>query len=216
LHVVVPGHLGITASLPFTRCHHFQLSDSVLLNAPPSKKARTAETVIENTVEETKSTINSSIPLLSLQFTDALPNSEGAHDLVLPPHWASEDQAPIPPAASGPSKTRPSLLPYKDNSFLGNLTKRFDPKHCQIPNDTKDAEYRPRLVIVVDSSVKHVVYEGQAEFYMADKLSERVHSFECVTNLSNTQSSHSPCYNELPPMGRFSLQQPLFCEGQWP
>jgi hypothetical protein len=66
-----PGHLGIIASLPFTCCCHFQLSDSVSLNAPPLKMARTAETVLENTVQETESTVNSSIPLLYSQFANA-------------------------------------------------------------------------------------------------------------------------------------------------
>jgi hypothetical protein len=151
--------------------------------------ARTAETVIENTVQETELTVNSSIPLLSLQFTNALMNSEGARDIVLPSRRASEDLAPIPPAATGQSKTCPSLLPYKDDSLLGNLTIRFDPKYCQIPNDAKVAEYRARLVIAVDSSVEHVVHKGQAEFYLEDKLSKRVHSFECLTDLSNAQST---------------------------
>jgi hypothetical protein len=41
-------------------------------------------------------------------------------------------------------------------------------------------------VIAVNSSVEH---EGQAEFYMADKLSERVHFFECITDFSNAQST---------------------------
>jgi hypothetical protein len=45
--------------------------------------ARTAETVIENTVQETESTVNLSIPLLSLQFADALTNSEGTLDIVI-------------------------------------------------------------------------------------------------------------------------------------
>jgi hypothetical protein len=81
------------------------------------------------------------------------------------------------------------LLPYKDDSLLGDLTIRFDPKYCQIPNDAKVAEYRARLVIATDSSVEHVVHEGQAEFYLADKLSERVHSFECITDLSNAHST---------------------------
>jgi hypothetical protein len=161
----------------------------VLLNAPPSKTARTGETVIENTVQETESTVNSSIPLLSLQFANALIDSEGACDLVLPSRWASEDLAPIPPAATGQSETCPSLLPYKDNSLLGDLTIRFDPKYCQIPNDAKVAEYRARLVIAADSSVEHVVHEGQAEFYLVDKLSERIHSFKCITDLSNAQST---------------------------
>jgi hypothetical protein len=151
--------------------------------------ARTAETVIENTVQETESTVNSSILLLSSQFADASTDSEGARDIVLPSHRASEDLAPIPPAATGRSETHPSLLPYKDNSLLGDLTIRFDPKYCPIPNDAKVAEYTARLVIAVDSSVEQVVHEGQAEFYLADKLSERVHSFECVTDLSNAQST---------------------------
>jgi hypothetical protein len=73
--------------------------------------------------------------------------------------------------------------------LLVDLTIRFNPKYCQIPNDTKVVEYRARLVIAVDSSVEHVVHEGQAEFYLADKVSERVHSFECVTDLSNAQST---------------------------
>jgi hypothetical protein len=151
--------------------------------------ARTAETVIESTVQETELTVNSSIPLLSSQFADALMDSEGACDIVLPSRRASEDLAPIPPAATGRSETRPSLLPYKDNSLLGNLTIRFNPKYCPIPNDAKVAEYRARLVIAVDSSVEYVVQVGQVEFYLADKLSERVHSFECVTDLSNAQST---------------------------
>jgi hypothetical protein len=150
--------------------------------------ARTAETVIENTVQ-TELTINSSIPLLSLQFANASMDSEGAHDIVLPSHRASEDLAPIPPPATGRSETRPSLLPYKDDSLRGDLTIRFDAKYCQIPNDAKVAEYRAGLVIAVDSSVEHEVHEGQAEFYLADQLSERVHSFECVTDLSNAQST---------------------------
>jgi hypothetical protein len=78
-----PHHLCVIASLPFTCCCHFQLSDSVSLNVPPSKMARTAETVIENTVQETESTVNLSIPLLSLQFADALTNSEGTLDIVI-------------------------------------------------------------------------------------------------------------------------------------
>jgi hypothetical protein len=45
---------------------------------------RTAETVIENTVQETESTVNPSIPLLSLQFADASMDFEGARDIVLP------------------------------------------------------------------------------------------------------------------------------------
>jgi hypothetical protein len=53
--------------------------------------ARTAETVIENTVQETELTVNSSIPLLSLQFANALMDSEGARDIVLPSRRASED-----------------------------------------------------------------------------------------------------------------------------
>jgi hypothetical protein len=111
----------------------------------------------------------------------------------------SEDLARIPPAAAtGRSDTCPFLLPYKDDSLLGNLTIRFDPKYCQIPNDAKVAEYRARLVIAIDSSVEHVVHEGQVEVYLADKLSKRVHSFECVTNLSNAQST-PPCYNAPPP-----------------
>jgi hypothetical protein len=151
--------------------------------------ARTAETVIENTVQETELTVNSSIPLLSLQFANALMDSEGACDIVLPSHRASEDQAPIPPAATGRSKTCPSLLPYKDDSLLGDLTTRFDPKCCQIPNEARVAEYRARLVIAIESSVEHVVHEGQVEFYLVDKLSKRVHSYECVTDLSNAQST---------------------------
>jgi hypothetical protein len=70
------------------------------------------------------------------------------------------------------------LLPYKDDSLLGDLTIRFDPKYCQIPNDAKVAEYRARLMIAINSSVEHVVLKGQAEFYLADKLSKRMHSFE--------------------------------------
>jgi hypothetical protein len=45
---------------------------------------RTAETVIENTVQETESTVNPSIPLLSAQFADALMDFEGARNIVLP------------------------------------------------------------------------------------------------------------------------------------
>jgi hypothetical protein len=46
--------------------------------------ARTAETVIENTVQETESTVNPSIPLLSSQFANALMDFEGARNIVLP------------------------------------------------------------------------------------------------------------------------------------
>ena len=119
----------------------------------------------------------------------------------VPPTPLPPLEARIPLAAStaGRSdgtndKTVCDLVPPMDEDELGDLEVRFKPENCRPATNEEVKAHLPRLLVNVDGT-QNTVYHQAADFYLADKLGERNHSFECRTPLPSVQSTSMPTLN---------------------
>ena len=86
------------------------------------------------------------------------------------------------------------LVPPTDEDELGDLDVRFNPENCRPATNEEVKAHLPRLLVDVDG-IQNTVHHQAADFYFADKLGKRNHSFECRTPLPNVQSTSMPTLN---------------------
>lgn len=94
-----------------------------------------------------------------------------------------------------------NLQTDRPDSLLGDLNERFATENGRLPTDEEITSLVSRVVVRDDEKgIKHVMHSGRTEFYLIDKLKERLHSFENRTELPNAQTSSLAQFNY--PVGR--------------
>lgn len=150
------------------------------LNTPPPLKKRqaTAPAAQDDNSEQVNIT---TVPTLQ-QFA-ARPVPAVDDDCTTPAHDPDNDCTATPPSQD-----------MADNSWLGDLNKRFDPAACRPATDAEVRHFKSRLVIFTDK-LEHQMHGGSMEYYLVDKLKHRTHGFENGSPIPNCQTNSRVIFN---------------------
>jgi len=147
------------------------LSAGSLNTPPPSKRAKASLAVTR------EKSVNLSLLTIDKQLKAA--------ELMLPAKMSQFIGIANPPT-SEPAPAPLVDVAQEDWPGTSNLGEHFDPTQCHIPSAEYLRKFNPRVSILTEDK-EHIMHCAPVEFYLADNLHKREHTFDTMMPLSNPQ-----------------------------